>query len=218
MHTSSSGSRRKAGTSSSTGRSSSTRVTSCWSAAARPSSVSTDGWRPRASSRISAIPTASCSSARCRSSRGGAARRQPGRRDAQRLQRDDQPLLRAVVEVPLEPAPLRITRPDEAVVRSPQLALGTPQLGGVADDRDDLVVVDRHDPRLELALVASDRRQHVAECLQPAALERLVDRRHQRAGDVRREQLVHLPPDDALGWVGEQLGVADEVDDTCRRP
>ena len=83
--------------------------------------------------------------------RAVAATRHPGRRDAKRLEGDDQPLLGAVVEVPLEPPPLGVARPHEPIVGGTQLALGLPELGRVPHDRHDLVVVDRHHPGLELA-------------------------------------------------------------------
>ena len=93
-----------------------------------------------------------------------------------------------------------------------QLALGLPELGCVPHDRDDLVVVDRHHPGLELAFVAPDRRQHVADRLQLPRVERLSYRRHERLCDLRRKQVVHPAADDILPGVGEELGVADEVD------
>ena len=46
--------------------------------------------------------------------RAVAATRHPGRRDAERLEGDDQPLLGAVVEVPLEPPPLCVARAARA--------------------------------------------------------------------------------------------------------
>ena len=141
-----------------------------------------------------------------------AAARHPSRCDAKRLEGDDQPLLRAVVEVPLEPPPLRVAGTHEPIVRGAKLALRLPELGRVPHDRHDLVVVDRHHPGLELAPVAADRRQHVAERLQLARLERLPDRRHEGLGDLRRQQVFHPAADDVLPRIGEELGVADEVD------
>ena len=91
-----------------------------------------------------------------------AAARHPSGCDAERLEGDDQALLRAVVEVPFEPTPLRIAGTHEPIVGGAQLALRLPELRRVPHDRHDLVVVDRHHPGLELAPVAADRRQHVA--------------------------------------------------------
>ena len=95
---------------------------------------------------------------RARSSRSRAAPaavREARDRDPQRLQRDDEPLLGSVVEIALEPPPLRVARLHESLVGGAELALRLPQLRRVADDRDDLVVVDRHDACLELTLVTA---------------------------------------------------------------
>src|SRR4051794_32229105 len=152
--------------------------------------------------------------------RGLAAGREPRRCDSERLQGHDQPLLGAVVKIALESAPLGVAGTNEPVVRGAEFALGLPQLGRVTDDRDDLVIVDRDDPRLELALIAADRREHVADRLELARLECPLDRGEQRLCHGGRQQLVHLAADDLFPGVREQLGVADEVDvgAVCRNP
>ena len=95
------------------------------SAARRPRSVSTAGWMPRASSRSSSSAWASSSLAPTSSSPAQRPGRSPtfacASRSAERER--DQPLLRAVVEVALEPPPLVVAGRDDPRARGAQLLL-----------------------------------------------------------------------------------------------
>ena len=99
------------------------------SAAPRPSSASTDGNRPCASSRRSATAAWSSSSARsssASSSGSAAAELAAGEPIAERER--DQALLRAVVQVALESAALGVGGRDDARARRPQLRqVGAPR-------------------------------------------------------------------------------------------
>ena len=97
------------------------RATSDCSAGSSPRSVSTAGWMPRASSRSSArlVRSSSCAwSSRPASLRVVAGA--PARGPQQQRQRDE-PRLRAVVEVALEPPPRRVARLHQPRARRAQL-------------------------------------------------------------------------------------------------
>ena len=101
------------------------RVASASSAAASPCS-STAGWMPRASSRSSASDRASSSLAVVTSSSADGSSRIRFCEEPQ-LQRDrDQALLRAVVQVALEPPALGVAGRDDPLARG--LQLGQPRL------------------------------------------------------------------------------------------
>ena len=121
-----SGGRESSSTTSSTGIVA--RATRPSSAAPRPCSVNTAGWIPRASSRSSrSDSSSSCLASSSRRRAGG-----PHELTLQgpELQRErDQPLLRAVVQVSLEPSPLGLRNLDDARARPPQLLHPRAQLG-----------------------------------------------------------------------------------------
>ena len=115
------------------------RVASASTAAPRPRSVSTAGWIPRASSRRSSRAAASSSRAATRTSSAPAGSELHLRlREPQRERQRDEPLLGAVVEVPLEPAPRFVAGLDDPGSRRSDLLLLLPALGDVgARDEDD---------------------------------------------------------------------------------
>src|SRR6266513_2919985 len=76
-------------------------------------------------------------------------------REPQGEREGDEPLLRAVVEVALEPAAFRVRRLDDARARLADLMLLLLAVGDLADDRDDLVRGARDHARLVLALDAA---------------------------------------------------------------
>ena len=97
------------------------RATSDCSAGSRPRSVSTAGWMPRASSRSSArlVPSSSCA----RSSRlpSCSSSVDPPARGPQQQRERDEPRLRAVVQVALEPPPRGVARLDQPRARRAEL-------------------------------------------------------------------------------------------------
>ena len=92
--------------------------------------MSTTGWMPRASSRSSAVAAASSSIASSSSSAVVAGSRlELVARQPQVHRQRHQPLLGAVVEVALDPAPLRVAGLDDPRPRGAQLLDLGPQLG-----------------------------------------------------------------------------------------
>ena len=97
------------------------RATSDCSAGSRPRSVSTAGWMPRASSRSSArlVPSSSC--APVEQARELLVVGDPPARAAQQQRERDEPRLRAVVQVALEPPPRGVARLDQPRARGAEL-------------------------------------------------------------------------------------------------
>ena len=154
----------RSGGTSRTSTGSGARSASAPTAALRPRSASTAGWIPRASSRSSLSARSSSSRERSSSMRGvPAVRAEPVARHPEGERERHEPLLRAVVEVALEPAALAPADLDEPRARRAHLlhlgaqlrlealvlerqrggraglahALGVVQQGRVVDDRGD---------------------------------------------------------------------------------
>ncbi len=106
-----------------------TRAASISTAAPKPRSMSTAGWSPRASSRSSSSARASSSPASARTARAAAgsessfATRPAGRRERH------QALLRAIVEIALEAAPLDVTGGEDSGARGGELLEPGVELG-----------------------------------------------------------------------------------------
>ena len=105
------------------------RATSACSAGSSPRSVSTAGWMPRASSRSSARLVCSSSCARSSSAASSASPSARVARRAQQQRERDEPRLRAVVQVALEPPALGVAGLDEPRARGAQLLQARAQLG-----------------------------------------------------------------------------------------
>ena len=175
--------------------------------------LSTAGWIPRASSRSSSSDWESSSPAELTSCSASAGSRADAALDHPQLERDgDEPLLRAVVEVALEPPPLRVAGGDDALargaqLREPVLGLGLqPRVverdrGRGGDGLDELrIVVERRvvDEHPELAAVALDRRRRTVATRrgQRDRLSAAVD-----VGALARHAIGQDEP-----WIAERLG------------
>ena len=177
--------------------------------------LSTAGWIPRASSRSSSSDCESSSLAEAdellRQRRVGA----DAALDHPQLERDgDEPLLRAVVEVALQPPPFRVAGGDDALargaqLREPVLGLGLqPRVverdrGRGGDGLHELrIVVERRvvDEHPELAAVALDRRRRTVATRrgQRDRLSAAVD-----VGALARHAIGEHEP-----WIAEHLGEA----------
>ena len=115
------------------------RVASDSTAGSSPRSVSTAGWMPRASSRSSSSAT----SAPRRRARGRASSRVAARRQPQHQRERHEPLLRAVVQVALQPPALGVARRDDAGARGGELRarlrVGQRLRGQLGEVRDPLL-------------------------------------------------------------------------------
>ena len=129
------------------------------------------------------------------------------------MERDgDEPLLGAVVQVPLDAPPLGVARGDDPRARIGQVAHRAAQVGDVADDRDDLVGAGRSRSHLELALLAQVGAEGVLDRRELPLLERGADAVHQPLGDVCGQQLVGGRADDLVGRVRELRRVAADLE------
>jgi hypothetical protein len=124
----------------------------------------------------------------------------------------DEPLLGAVVEVPLDAPPLRVPRGDDACARLGQVPHRLAQVGDVAHDRNDLVGAAGHDARLEVLDRAVDRPQPVIGRRQLTRVERAGHRVEQRARDRVREELRERPPEHLARRVRQPAHVAGELE------
>ena len=129
-----------------------------------------------------------------------------------------EPLLRAVVQVPLDAPPLGVARGDDSRTEVGQVAHRAAELGDVAHDRHDFVGAGRRDTHLELALVPELGAEAVLDGRQPALLERGAHALHQPLGDVRRQQLLHGRTDDPVGRVDQLRRVAADLEIGAVRP
>ena len=162
------------------------RAATMRSAAASPRSLSADGWIPCASSRSSL--TAAASSVTAPSTAASGCDR-AALRAAQPQQQRDQPLLRAVVEIPLDPPARVVGRGDDPRPRAPHLRLVALAVGDVgAGDQPhraaldlrqrgarpgdvDLAAVALHPPALGLGgRAGADRREDAVAGLGPLAV------------------------------------------------
>ena len=174
------------------------------SAAPRPRSVRTSGWMPAASSRRSSIAWRASAAARASaaSARSGAA---PRLLDPH--QRPHQPLLRAVVQVAADPAPLGVGGGDDPRARGRDL-VRLQALGEVAEDHDGAAPVRRLHRRGGVA----DGQQAAVAAHEPVELDahRLAGRarRQQRALVLRERRSVGAPRvDRRVARPPEQLGL-----------
>src|SRR5690348_3950512 len=79
---------------------------------------------------------------------------EPVLRKPERQRQRDEPLLRAVVEVALELAPLLVAGGDDARARRLELFLLALPLGDLAHDHQELVLAARSEPRFVVAGLA----------------------------------------------------------------
>ena len=156
---------------------------------------------PRASSRSSPVAAARSAIASSSSSAASAgSSRRLAARQPQRQRQADEPLLRAVVQVALEPRAGRVGGVDDPRARRAQLRLGPPARGDVAQVADEQRRAGLGDPRDrelagELLAVAAHRRDL------DAAVEHDRRRPRERPGQAgavggaqvrRHDQLGHL--------------------------
>ena len=128
-------------------------------------------------------------------------------------QRDaDEPLLRAVVEVALDPPPLGIAGGDDPRARLAHVADRGVQLRDVADDREHLARCGRSDPQLEVAQVAEVGAKPVVDRRELTGRESSRHAVHELLRDVRRKQLSCVGADHELGRVRKPGEVAAELE------
>ena len=124
----------------------------------------------------------------------------------------DEPLLRSVVEVALDPAALGVPGRDDPRAGLAQVAYRLPQVGDVAYDHQHLARESRGDPQLEVAQLAEVGVEPVVHGRELAGRERSLDAGHQLRGDVGREQFADVRADDQLGWIREPREIAAELE------
>ena len=152
------------------------------SAASSPRSVRIAGWSPRASSRSSWSASASSVAGAGEDLRGGLRVGELRLGEPERERQRDEPLLRAVVQVALEPPPLRVGRLDETRARPAQLVLVALALRdvGAADQVVAVAVArERARPPLDRQLAAAD------------GAPRCLERHRVAGGDRGEEGLAH---------------------------